>query len=308
LAIAREYGFPSWARLKAHVESPVLAAKLDLPHQERIEDARFRRAVDLLDAGDVEGLRAFLNQNPRLVRQRMVFEGGNYFRNPSLLEFVAENPVRRGKLPDHIVEIAGVILDAGPDKVSIDDTLGLVASGRIVRECGVQRRLIDLLCERGADTASALRVAIAHGEFEAAESLIAHSAPMDLAAAALLARMEEFEKLLASASDDERQRALALASLFGGVDAVRKLLDAGADPNRFNPPGAHSHSTPLHQAAAGGQVEVARLLLERGARTDLRDLLWKGTAADWAQHEGKVEVLEFLRVWNARSTERSVEG
>ncbi len=57
LAIAREYGFPSWARLKAHIEEPTLSDQLHLPHHERIEDATFRRAVELLDAGNVTGLR-----------------------------------------------------------------------------------------------------------------------------------------------------------------------------------------------------------------------------------------------------------
>src|SRR5207248_8505167 len=56
LTIARESGFPSWARLKRHIEKPTLADKLNLPHHERIEDAIFRRAVDLIDAGDVPGL------------------------------------------------------------------------------------------------------------------------------------------------------------------------------------------------------------------------------------------------------------
>src|SRR6516162_2152668 len=92
LAIAREYGFPSWARLKRHIERPTLSDRLDLPHQQRIENATFRRAVELLDAGDVAGLREHLNQYPNLVHQHVAFEGGNYFRNPTLLEFVAENP------------------------------------------------------------------------------------------------------------------------------------------------------------------------------------------------------------------------
>src|ERR1700736_2111054 len=55
LAIAREYGFPSWARLKRHIEKPTLTDQLDLPHQQRIENVTFRRAVELLDAGDGGG-------------------------------------------------------------------------------------------------------------------------------------------------------------------------------------------------------------------------------------------------------------
>ena len=114
LTIARSHGFASWTRLKRHVEQPTLANRLELPHHERIEDAEFRRAVDLLDAGDVEGLRGLLRAAPKLVEQQLLFEGKNYFRTPTLLEFIAENPVRHGKLPANVVEVARGILEAGP--------------------------------------------------------------------------------------------------------------------------------------------------------------------------------------------------
>src|SRR5260370_31623851 len=99
LTIAREYGFPSWTRLKRHIEKPTLSDRLNLPHHERIEDAIFGRAVELLDAGDVPGLRAHLNRHPNLARQHVVFEGGNYFRHATLVEFEAVLLVRRGTLP-----------------------------------------------------------------------------------------------------------------------------------------------------------------------------------------------------------------
>ena len=145
LAIAREHGFATWARLKRHIEKPTLADRLTLPHHERIEDPAFRLAVDLIDSGDVSGLRSHLNQHPELVHQHILFEGGNYFRNPTLLEFVAENPVRHGTLPANIVEVARVILDAGPDSAARNETLMLVATGSVPRECRVQLPLIDLL-------------------------------------------------------------------------------------------------------------------------------------------------------------------
>ena len=156
LAIAREYGFPSWARLKSHLEKPTLSDRLNLPHQERIENVTFRHAVELLDAGDVSGLRAHLRQHPNLTRQRVVFEGGNYFRNPSLLEFVAENPVRHGTLPGNILEVTKVILDAGVEPSAINETLMLVATGSVPRECGVQIPFLRLLCDRGADPNTAI--------------------------------------------------------------------------------------------------------------------------------------------------------
>ena len=84
-----------------------------IPFHERIEDPAFRRAVELLDSGDAGGLRAHLAVNPTLATQRVEFGGGGYFQKPSLLEFVAENPIRRGKLPQNIVDAARVILEAG---------------------------------------------------------------------------------------------------------------------------------------------------------------------------------------------------
>src|ERR1700732_1475207 len=135
LAIAREHGFPSWTTLKRHIEKPTLSDRLNLPHHERIEDPTFRRAVELLDAGDVAGLWEHLNRHPHLARQRVVFEGGNYFRNPTLLEFVAENPVRRGTLPQNIVQVAKAILDAGVEQSALNEALMLVATGSVPREC-----------------------------------------------------------------------------------------------------------------------------------------------------------------------------
>ena len=269
----------------------------DLNHliQERIQDPAFRRAVDLLDAGDVEGLRAHLRAHPNLVQQRVVFEGRNYFQNPSLLEFVAENPIRHGKLPANIVEVAKLILDAGAknDRAMLDETLGLVCSGRVPRECGVQIPLIDLLCDYGADPNRGMPSV--HGEFEAAHALIRRGARVDLPVAAALGRVEDVRRLLPSASPEDRHRALALSAQFGRTEIVHTLLDAGEDPNRYNPPGFHAHSTPLHQAALAGHEETVRLLVERGARLNLKDKLWQGTPEEWASHGGKTRVEDYLR-------------
>jgi hypothetical protein len=295
LTIAREYGFPSWARLKRHIEKPTLSDRLDLPHQQRIENATFRRAVELLDAGDVAGLRGYLNQHPNLVHQHVAFEGGNYFRNPTLLEFVAENPVRHGSLPANIVEVTKVILDAGPKQSSQNEALMLVSTGSVPRECRVQLPLIDVLCDYGADPNSAVQATALHGEFEAVNALIGHGARIDLPVAAALGRIEDARRLLAGANSEDRHLALSSAADFGHVEIVRLLLDAGEDPNRYNPVGGHSHTTPLHQAAGGGHDEVVRLLVERGARLDFKDILWRATPADWARHAGRTGIEAYLR-------------
>ncbi|HEV2697706.1 MAG TPA: ankyrin repeat domain-containing protein [Terriglobales bacterium] len=299
LAIAREYGFPSWAKLKKHIQKPTLSSRLDLPHHQRIEDVTFRHAVDLLDSGDVAGLRACLKRHPDVVRQHVLFEGGNYFRNPSLLEFVAENPVRRGVLPGNILEMTKVILDAGVERLALDETLMLVATGSVPRQCGVQLPLIDLLCDYGSDPNSAMHAAALHGEFEALNTLIGRGARMDLPVAAALGLTADSRRLLENARPEDRHLALSLASDFGHVEIVRLLLDAGEDPNRYNPVGGHSHATPLHQAAGAGHEEVVRLLVEHGARLSLKDILWHATPADWANHAGKTAIEAYLRAQDA---------
>lgn len=296
LAVAREYGFPSWARLRAHVVDPSRDS-LNRPHHERIRDVAFRRAVELLDDGDVDALCDHLRRHPGVVRQQVMFEGGNYFREPTLLEFVAENPVRHDSLPPNVVEVARAILDAGArtNQQAIDMTLSLVCSGRVPRECGVQVPLIDLLCDVGADPNGAMRPALTHGEWEAVDALIRRGARVDLLVAASTGRLEAAREALHSADGAQRHLALALAAQHGHAGVVASLLDAGEEPNRYNPPGAHAHSTPLHQAALAGHLEVVRLLVERGARLDIRDIHYDGTALEWAEHGGRADVVEYLR-------------
>lgn len=295
LAIAREYGFASWTRLKRRIQKPKPADQVNLPHHERIEDPIFRRAVALIDSGDVEGLRAHLTEHPKLVRQHVEFEGGNYFRNPTLLEFIAENPVRHGKLPKNICDVARVILDAGVDPSVLNETLMLVATGCVPRQSGVQIRLIDLLCDHGADPNPAAKAAAVLFEMEAAKALVQRGAHITFPLAAALGEIDEARRLLANAEPQDRHLALSLAAQYGHAAVVELLLNAGEDPNRFNPVGGHSHSTPLHQAAGNGRLEVVKLLIARGANPNVKDILFGGTPAGWANYSDRKEVEAFLR-------------
>lgn len=299
LTIAREHGFPSWTALKAHIEKSAAPDQTKPPQPERIEDRiddpAFREAVRLIDAGDASALRSHLQLHPHLSHQRVTFEGRNYFRNPTLLAFIAENPIRNGKLPANIVAIAKIILDADTDKSALNETLGLVSSGRVAAECRVQIPLIGLLCDHGADPGTALQTALVHGEFEAANALLERGAKLTLPAAAALGRTADASRLLPGANSEDRHLALALASQFGHLEIVRALLDAGENPDRYNPVGSHSHSTPLHQAAGGGHEKVVHLLVERGASLERKDILWEGTPADWAEHSGHTALAQSLR-------------
>jgi len=121
-----------------------------------------------------------------------------------------------------------------------------------------------------------------------------------VAAAAGLGRIDDARRLLPGASAEERHRALALAAQNGYVEIVRLLLDAGENPNRLNPKGNHAHSMPIHQAALGGHLDVVRLLVERGARLDVKDTIWDGTPLGWAEYCNQPVVAEYLRDLGAK--------
>ncbi len=300
LTIAREYGFSSWPRLKAHTNNSD-GSILFAPQHERIADEDFRLAVDLIDSGKTDDLREHVKAHPDLVHRRLEFEGANYFTNPTLLEFIAENPTRRGSMPSNIVDLAKIIIGAGVDRASLDDTLDLVSSSSVARECGFQRALIDLFCDCGANPNAGIHSALLYGEFDAVTALLERGAAMDIVVAAGIGRTDGVRALLSESDADSLQRALAMAAQHGRIDAVRLLLDAGADPNAYNPVGGHSHATPLHQAVAAAQFEVVRLLVDRGARLDIRDIHNGGTAADWAEHFGHVDLAQDLRSREAKT-------
>src|SRR5260370_15689441 len=143
----------------------------------------------------------------------------------------------RGTLPDNIVEVAKVILDAGAEPSAWNQTLMLVSTGSVPRQCGMQLRLIDLLCDYGADPNSALHAAALHGELEALRALLGRGGRIGLPVAAALGRIEEASRLLPGSNGEDRHLAFALAAQFGHVEMVRRLLDAGQNPNRYNPGG-----------------------------------------------------------------------
>ena len=83
------------------------------------------------------------------------------------------------------------------------------------------------------------------------------------------------------------------AAREGDADRVRKLLDAGADVNVRNADKQRLQYTPLHWAAYYGHLEIAEILISRGADLDAEDPDYS-TPLYLAAEEGHPKVVEFL--------------
>lgn len=295
ISIAREYGYKTWPRLK-QVVAERLHEELQLSHNDRLPEGPFKQALDFMDAGDEPRLKAHLARHPQLVHERASFEGGNYFATPTLLEFIPENPNRQGHLPKNAVKIAEILLDAGAkaNRDALNETLMLAASGRVCRECGIQEPLIELLCRAGADPSAGMHSALAHGEFASARKLVECGAPLDLSTAAALDDRAFVARLAEGAEEGQLQLGLALAANAGRTEVVQMLLAAGADPNRYNPPGGHCHCTPLHSAVSSDQYETVVALVEGGADPSITDIHHKMTPMGWAEYLKRDRIADFL--------------
>ena len=89
---------------------------------------------------------------------------------------------------------------------------------------------------------------------------------------------------------DELGDQLLAATRKGDLASVKQLLDKGADVNTKT----RYDSTPLFFACDRGHLEVARLLIERGANLDVHDNFYNASALSWAvskKHDAVVELL-----------------
>lgn len=256
----------------------------------------FTKALEMIASGDLAGLAQLLRQSPSCATLRQPVGPADYLPSPTLLELLAENPIRTGRMTPMTIEAAHMLLAAGThaDAAAVQSTLALVSSGRVARESGVQTAFITLLCNAGADPNLALLPALAHGEFEAVRALVDHGAEITLAVAAAIGQPALVDELLPAASGMERCQALALAAQHGHAPVVSTLIKTGVPCHQFNPEGCHPHSTPLHQAAAGGHLAVVRLLVAHGANTATTDRVHHATPQGWAEHAGRTAVAAFL--------------
>jgi hypothetical protein len=261
-------------------------------------DQLFQQAVAFIGSGDVPALDRLLSEHPELARERLAAPGSwlrdkiggaldGFFKEPYLLWFVSEDVPVLGGLPKNIAEVTRSILQSAQGspglQEQLDSALRLVCWSGVAQRCGVQIELIDALLDAGASPDGGPNNALVNGHVAAAEHLVARGAAPTLASAVCLGRWDDARRLVAAASEAEKQFALVLAALNGKAEAVKWMIAAGGDVNR---PSAdlYPHGTPLHHAVCSGSLATVRALVEAGADPGKPDTAWNGTPLGWAEY------------------------
>jgi peptide-methionine (S)-S-oxide reductase len=274
-------------------------------------DELFASAVAAIDAGDVSTLEGLITDHPRLVHDRLEVAGAwlrdkvggalnGFFTKPYLLWFVAEDPVRNGKLPANIADVARAIVQSAQRegvttlREQLDYALRLVSWSWIARDCHVQIELLDALIDAGASPEDRPDDALVNGNVAAAAHLVDRGATVTLATALCLARWDDVRRLGSTASAQERQFAFILAALRGRAEALARVIDLGVD---LNAPSAdlYSHATALHHAVYASSLDAVKVLVEAGAALDIKDSAYGGTPLGWAEYGKHAEIAEYLR-------------
>ena len=98
--------------------------------------------------------------------------------------------------------------------------------------------------------------------------------------------------LLGACKEENQSSDLLTAVDEGQSDVVQELLDSGIDPNKdASSDGAY----PLHLASLKGNKEIVQILLDNGAKIDLRATNKdKATPLAWAAFFGQKDVVSLL--------------
>ncbi|MEU6644125.1 ankyrin repeat domain-containing protein [Saccharomonospora sp. NPDC046836] len=274
LAIAREYGFPSWAELELEVD---------------------RR--DILNNRDLARLTGLLAQHPESATTKLA-HWCDHKNGPDLLGYVAmlRFDHERLGLPRELPgtgAIAKALLDAG---APVDGHAGDKETPLITAASYGDAEVAEVLIEAGADidavsapdsggvpSATALDHAAVFGMTQVLDLLVAAGArtgSLEMAAAAGdISRWEPGRCTLQS-----RLRALVFASDHQRLAVIDQLVAAGTPVNQAD---AEWQRLPLHVAAHHGRPASVRRLLAHGADPGLRDPQHQRTPLDWCQPENR---------------------
>ena len=286
----------------------------------------FYEAVEAIDAGDSETLQKLLAEYPGLATARGYFDEYYeypYFRGATLLHHLAGEP-QRVPLPENAVELAEALISVGadPNAATYDSisVLDMFIESDQLEWAGNKPAMIQLLVTNGVDVnrnrGQILWNALRERNLELASMLVAEGAAVDLRFAAAVNRVD----LMAQFFDSEGQlkeeighlyhpdpdtvltaeqivvEALNYAAYCGALEAAEFLLDRGADVNGYASGFSRFDrgSTPLHKTVMADQLEIAQLLLVRGADPLLGDRRFDVAPYRWSNFMNTSEALEGL--------------
>ena len=307
LALARKYGFPSWRKLKAHVEAlERQAAPSNATAESEASSATFNDVIEAITTRDRQALADLLAATPGVVNQTGAHPrwGGR----PQPLHVASESD------DAHAFQLllnAGANVDGNnqhydgwsPLMIAIhwkrsemrDElirrgaAIGLIAALML----GDDRRVALLLKDPAvfdrpfpnnatplhfARTMRSARLLLSHGVKIEGKDKYGKTAPQCWAEAqqpsAGLMR-------LADALGVKPAMDIFKAIEQSRLAQVRKFLSAGTDVNARFPTGAQH--TLLHAAAWNGGLSIAKLLVAKGADLHALDREHESTPADWAR-------------------------
>ncbi len=265
LAVAREYGFASWPKLKAEVEARTLAlaeqavafcrasvsdytgrAARMLAETPELAGYDFATAVVL---GDAARVRRALAGDPGLATRHDPGSGLTALHLVSGSRWNSLDPTSA----DGLVAVAQLLLDAGAEVGARTSGMPLRRAGRTALRCATgsastglgNERVMRLLLERGAvvEDHDLYLVAFGRDDHRCLRLLLEHT--------------NEPTKVIAMA--------FAAPISMNDAEAVRLLLQVGADPRRYRNDEDHPSSAVFEAVSAGCTTELVELLLTHGA-------------------------------------------